>query len=267
MEEFRGLIHIHSSYSYDGKVSIPDLAELCRIHAYRFMVVTEHAEKNVNKDNMQMLVSECESLSSNDLIIIPGLEFVCMGDIHILGLGIKKYLTASDPRKVIRGIHNQGGLAVLAHASYYKKIPYEILNELDGVEIWNLKYDGRLSPKLRCFKILKKFKNENENIIKYAGLDLHKSRDFGKLSIYIKAKKVTEKEIMIALKKGNFYMTNGLTTLYPRKELKFYEKFVFAVLNLLHDTRELGLVSGKKVLKLIGVRPPKALSKIIYRIF
>ena len=58
-------------------------------------------------------------------LVIPGLEFNINNEIHILGVGIEKYINESDPEELIRKIHENNGLAILAHTADYKKIPYD----------------------------------------------------------------------------------------------------------------------------------------------
>jgi len=261
----RGIIHVHTTYSHDGKLSLSDLAQLCKLSGYKFIIVTEHAE-DMTKDSMNRLVQECELLSNEDLIIIPGLEFRCADGMHILGLGIKKLLPVRNSKDVIAEIHRLGGIAVLAHTSYYKKIPWENLLEVDGVEIWNARYDGRFAPKIGCFRILKKLKKFNHNFVRYCGLDLHSHYEFGKLSIIVDVKddKINSRMILDALKKGEFKITNGLITL--NQEFRIRDEIILILFNSIYY---LILLSKKCVAKLfnaLGVQPPEKLLKIIKRL-
>lgn len=263
--DIKGLMHIHSSYSYDGKVALQQLVDLCRSQGYRFIALTEHAI-SMNEAKMKMLVSECVTLSRNDLVIIPGLEFECDGDIHILALGIEEYIPISHPKEIIHEIHKLGGVAILAHVSYYDRIPYEALYDLDGIEIWNVKYDGKYAPRLKNFAILKKFKERNPNIICYGGLDFHKIQEFRKLSVSINigTKNVNGKEVLTALKEGNFYITNGLISIEPLKN-QHNIRFIIIIFVFLSDILRFGKMLGRKIFKATDTKPPKILQDLIQR--
>jgi hypothetical protein len=263
-----GLLHIHSSYSYDGEVSLQQLRDLCKNSGYKFITLTEHA-KNMSKDKMKMLVLECNSLSSADLTFIPGLEFDCDGDYHILALGIEEYIETANPKEVISKIHELGGIAILAHVSYYDRIPYDVLASLDGIEIWNIKYDGKYAPKLKNFKILKKFKEINPNIICYGGLDLHEINEFKKLLINVRTRSVDSKDskkILTALKAGNFHITNGLFIIGSKGNLES-NIIKFIIFILLFNLLVIAKIVGRKIFKATNTKPPKIFLDWMKRIF
>lgn len=263
--KIRGLLHLHSKYSYDGKIFLRELAHLCRVYKYKFVIMTEHAE-SLNDIKMKEFVRECKAHSDENLIIIPGLEFTC-GGVHILGLGINECLSESNLANLITKIHNNGGIAVVAHVNYYKKIPYDELLNIDGLEIWNAKYDGWYAPSLKCLKILKKFKYFNDKVIAFCGLDLHSEYEFGKLSVIVNVDeiKINQRVILELLKEGDFQITNGLITIDLRNS-KWIENIFIVLLRsiyiILFTTKKCIL----KFFKVIGFKTPKKLAKMIKRI-
>ena len=88
---FAGIIHIHTAYSHDGMLSLPDFVELAKKKHINFMLLSEHAEDFDDK-KMQIFVNECEKITKDGILVIPGLEFNINDQIHILGIGIKKYI-------------------------------------------------------------------------------------------------------------------------------------------------------------------------------
>ena len=203
----KGLAHIHSSYSFDSKCSLKELATLCGKKGYRFMLLSEHAE-GYTQEKMQELVQECKDLSSEDLYIFPGLEYNCEG-MHILALGVNSLIDESDLPGMIRRIHELGGISVLAHVIYYNSIPYERLSALDGVEVWNPRYEGNYSPSLRSLRILKKFRERNKRILACGGLDLHETGNMGRIWLCVEPSGNGREAIFSALKNGRFKITNG----------------------------------------------------------
>ncbi len=95
-ENIKGIIHVHSDFSRDGLHSVADLAEFARQSGFRFVGLTDHAE-DLSEEHMQSLRQECEKHSDESCVMIPGLEFRCSGDIHILGLGIAHDIASGDP--------------------------------------------------------------------------------------------------------------------------------------------------------------------------
>jgi len=231
----RGMFHIHSTYSHDGKISLSNLATLCRENKYDFIITTEHAESIGNQQSMDKYLSECEKLSDSNFLIIPGLEFICEREFHIIGVGVTDYITANDEKEVISEIHAQGSIAVLAHIGYYDHMDYELFDEVDGIEFWNLKYDNKYLPRLKPLQMFEKFRKRNTEVLGFAGLDLHSEYYFGRLSINVEAKNLSINEILSNLKKGNFYFTNRFITLYPTKIPGIHLKVIFRSFNLVYD--------------------------------
>src|SRR3990172_6112768 len=94
-ELVKGIIHVHSDFSRDGLCSIADLADFAREAGFQFVGLTDHAE-DLSPEDMESLRRECEKHSERSFVMIPGLEFRCSDDIHILGLGITGDISSSD---------------------------------------------------------------------------------------------------------------------------------------------------------------------------
>jgi len=172
-ERVRGIIHVHSEFSRDGLSSIADLADFAREAGFRFVGLTDHAEDLCPHD-MESLQQECEAHSDESCLMIPGLEFRCSDEIHILGLGIAKEIVSTDAVSAAREIQAWGGLAILAHPSRNEyQFPRELWVSLNGIEIWNAGYDGRFVPPLANLRLLQEARTANHNILGFGGEDLH----------------------------------------------------------------------------------------------
>jgi hypothetical protein len=172
---------------------------------------------------MQLVINECRNECRNEtheeFLVIPGLEFNINDEIHILGIGIEKYIAEPDPEKLIQKIHENNGLAILAHTAEYKKIiPYTKLKDLDFIEIWNPRYGERLSPSIKSIKILYEFRKMKKTYIASGGLDLHKREDLVPLWQSVFSARLNQKEILNSLKKGEFTTTNGFIRFPPLKD-------------------------------------------------
>ena len=172
-EPLRGIIHVHSDFSRDGMHSVADLAAFARESGFRFVGLTDHAEDLIPKD-IHNLQRECEEYSDESCLIIPGLEFRCSGDIHILGLAVTQEITSDDPVTVAGQIQHLGGIAILAHPSRNGyQCPAELYRVLNGIEIWNTGYDGRFVPPLANIRLLQEARAGNTNVLAFGGADLH----------------------------------------------------------------------------------------------
>jgi len=212
---FRGLIHIHTTYSYDGTLSLPDFVHLVKTRHYDFIILTEHAEDFDDK-KMQLLVNECSNVSDDAFIAIPGLEFNING-IHILGIGIENYIQETEPEELIRKIHENNGLAILAHTVDYTAIPYTKVKGVDLIEIWNPRYGERLAPSRASLKVLHEFRILKKTYSATGGLDLHTMKDLVPLYQQVFSDRLTRSDILNSLKGGEFTTIHGFIEFPPQK--------------------------------------------------
>ena len=172
-ESVKGIIHVHSDFSRDGLHCVADLADFAREAGFQFVGLTDHAE-DLSFEDLKSLRGECEKYSDDSCVMIPGLEFRCYDDIHILGLGFTGDVLSSDAVTVAIEIGARGGLAILAHPirNGYK-CPQELFGVLGGIEIWNAAYDGRFVPRLASLRVLQEARNVNPSMFGIGGADLH----------------------------------------------------------------------------------------------
>lgn len=229
MPEICGLFHVHSKYSYDGHLSLGELKELAKKEGWQFIVLTEHT-KDMTKDEMEELIRECELLSDEKFTIIPGLELDCGSGMHLLGIGIKKYIENRSLKDAIWQIHDSGGLAILAHPPSNAGLFQMSLVELDGVELWNTVYDSSWIPRLSSFQLLEKLRTKRESVYGYGGVDFHRRGQLIKLLTIVDVEKVNCETILDSFKKGKFYLKKGNLIIDPSGDLGSLQKFTFAVL-------------------------------------
>ena len=187
-------LHIHSNYS-DGKIDFDELILQAKKLNMKYISITDHNCVEGYKN----------SKYKDDPILIKGVEFDCfyrMSLLHILGYGIDienielnklcakneleqkndliRLFKSRHPKKVIKAIHNAGGIAVLAHPcccnvlflrDFVKRLKKY---GLDGIEVYYpydrfrgiIKFSSRNYP----FEIAKEL-----NLIKTGGSDEHSS--------------------------------------------------------------------------------------------
>ncbi|MDP8223544.1 MAG: glycosyltransferase [Candidatus Lernaella stagnicola] len=167
------LLHVHSTFSYDGELSVAEIAALLRERGIRVGFLTEHT-RQLSADDVRRLREECAAHSDDELLLVPGLEFDQKGDHHVLALGVTELLPEDDYEKLVDLIHDAGGLAVLAHPE-----PGDITGNLefagrfDAVEVWNTMHDGQYVPNADVLWQYRAARRAGAGFVAVAGADFH----------------------------------------------------------------------------------------------
>jgi hypothetical protein len=226
----KGILHVHSVFS-DGEESLDRLVQIFKRSAMDFVAVSDHAEV-FDDARMQHYVELCESLSDKTFVVIPGLEFALHGgDTHILGYGVTRRVRAVDMEKLVDGIHDAGGIAVLAHppAGSINMIG-SIKAKLDGIEVWNGRYDGVYAPRADSLQLLRRIRAVNLKASAFGGVDLHKVSQAQKpIYVQVDARETTRAAIMTALLSGAFTVRGANMTIPSTGDLTFVQELSIAV--------------------------------------
>src|SRR6266705_2131857 len=127
-------------------------------------------------------------------------------EIHILGYGITRRIRFTDMENLVDRIHDDGGIAVLAHPPLGSiNLIGPIRGKLDGIEVWNGRYDGASAPRAGSFQLLRRVRMLNTKAAAYCGIDLHKiSQIRGSVYIEVEAERLETNTIVGALRAGRF---------------------------------------------------------------
>lgn len=221
--DFKGLIHVHSNFSYDGVHSLSELEEFGRKKGYHFIALTEHSE-TLNDETMLRYVAECENVSRAGCLIVPGIEFDCENDIHILGLGAERYTSRKDAVEVAQFIKEQNGIAVIAHPKRRNhSVPSALLEVADGIEVWNVAYDGRFVPNTQALRLLEKARDESNGRrrLAFGGQDLHRLTAQSKVETTVAGDHLDKKALLEALGMGDFIVSNQYFKLKATERIRF----------------------------------------------
>ena len=223
MKHFKGIIHVHSDFSYDGQHSLKEIAVFAKKRGYHFVGMSEHSD-TFNEEKMAEYLKECQKVSSPDCLIIPGIEFTCDQNLHLIGLGVENYIDSKDPFVVARHIHEQNGVTIIAHPSRSDyQLPINLASAVDGIEVWSVAYDGRFVPNNHSLNLIKKMRKENVSIIAFGGQDLHRIMDNCNVEITVSGNGGSRLTILHALKEGHFTVSNFYFRLDSRNELSRLE--------------------------------------------
>lgn|SRR5208282_3026483 len=261
----KGVMHIHSRYS-DGEFALSELREIFAAEHCAFVCMTDHAEY-FDAESLQRYLAECESLSDAKFRLIPGLEYRCERDMHILGYHATKLFQGTDPQEVIRHIDGQGAISVIAHPKndFFEWI--ESFSTLpQGIETWNTKYDGRYAPRSGTFALLQRLK-QRAPMRAFYGLDLHWKKQFRSFFIELDCDSAPAEAIVSALAAGKYTAYKDdlqlpSSGILPQPLLDQFDR-----MNARSQRMRLLAKKGKKMLDGLGIRVPASLKAQLRRIF
>jgi predicted metal-dependent phosphoesterase TrpH len=129
-------LHIHSHRSYDSVASVKNIIENAKKRGLSGIAITDH-EVLTSTDVLEMA-------TQNNIWIIRGIEAKTdIGDI--IGLFLSEKLKSRKAADLLDEIHDQGGVAVLAHPFKYMKqidyYPVKLLEKIDAVETVNARWE------------------------------------------------------------------------------------------------------------------------------
>lgn len=259
---YQGIIHAHSTHSYDGKVPLVELKTLLQSRGLSFACITEHTDY-LNAETAALFVAQCRALSDASFVFVPGFE-VPYGQAHVLHIGATEFQTSVAKDEVeLEAWRKVASFVVLAHPVRNQFIvDTSLLAVLDGIEIWNQQYEGKAVPRPASVKLLKKLR-ATKSLLATGGIDLHRAEHLGSPYTTLDVDELTEAAILTALKAGAFrFGTTSLSigateVIEPTVQMRFRSLAARSVIK-----------SGKVVnasLARLGIRLPKRLVRAIRR--
>ena len=230
MSLYKGVLHVHSSFS-DGEESLDRLADAFRLAGMSFVAVSDHAEVFDDR-RVEDYARICEALSTHSFLMMAGLEFALHGgDIHILGYGITRRVRYTNMEELVDGIHEAGGIAVLAHPPLGSiNIIGPIRGKLDGIEVWNGRYDGTRAPRSDSFQLLRRIRSMNPAAAAYCGIDLHKMAQMRKpVFVEVETERLERETILNAFRAGSFTLHGSNISIPSTGNLTFVQELSIAV--------------------------------------
>ena len=174
-----GIIHVHSEYSHDGRDSIAALHQFALARGIGFIGLTDHAE-DFEPDRYVALQQECAAVSDARVRIIAGLEYRFNGfpGLHLLALGLSKWIAPRTPADFIRQTAGVAGFTIMAHPVLPNyEMPDEVRAGIDAIEVWNASYNTRYLPDPRAIRLLHQINATRPEVVGTAGLDQHDARN------------------------------------------------------------------------------------------
>lgn len=238
--ELKGIIHCHSTYSYDAKLSLVELKELCQKNGVKFVCMTEHTDELTHERAMEF-IEECKKLSDNNFLFIPGFEVPykvkevngeareaglghtgsgegALGykHAHILMIGMREFYETYAPSiEILKKWTEKAAFVVLAHPVRNQFLVDDgLLNEIDALEVWNQQYEGKRVPRTRSLTLLKILRTVKPLLLATGGVDFHRKEHFGAPFISLSVDSFTEQAIIEKLQTGAFVVSSSQTSFF-----------------------------------------------------
>jgi len=218
MKEVKGIMHIHSAHSYDGKMELGELRETLIAHGFSFACMTEHTD-SLTSGAARTFISECNELSDDKFIFIPGFEVPYL-DARVLMIGARKFFgQAAHDVEALLAWREVTPVMILAHPTSNNFQVDDTLQDLiDGVEVWNQRYDGALTLRPRSVRLLEDLRCQNE-LIATGGIDYHQREHLTGPATYMQVSILDEQVIVDKLTAGEFQFGNQARTFSATESL------------------------------------------------
>ncbi len=233
MADAVGVVHVHSAYSHDSRDALPVLREFALERGLRFVGLTDHAE-DFDSARFAEYRAECARLSDAAVTLIPGLEFRFEGytGLHLLALGLTRWIAPAKPAEFIDQTRGVAGLTIAAHPVLFKYVaPDEVLAGIDAIEVWNAKYNTRYLPDPKAIRLLHEVRRARPSVVGTVGLDQHDAANDRRSRVVVDA---SAADPLAELRAGRFRnrglgLTFGPTVEWPPYGLPLLEatRFVF----------------------------------------
>jgi predicted metal-dependent phosphoesterase TrpH len=203
-KEIVGILHCHSTYSYDGKMTLKELRDLFVSRGVRFVCMTEHADE-MNPEMARAFIRECDTLSDTTFKFIPGFEVPYL-NAHVLMIGCREFFKNYAPDiETLREWTAHAPFVVLAHPVRNEfAVDDALLGELHALEVWNQQYEGKRVPRTRSLNLIEELREKKPMLVATGGVDFHRIEHFGSPQVTLSPDTFTEGAIIEKLKTGAF---------------------------------------------------------------
>ncbi len=185
MRPLRVVLHVHSTWSYDGRWPLRRIARLYGAFGVDAVMMTEH-DTGFIPERFDDYVAACAEASTRRCRLVPGIEYSDpSNDVHILTWGLDRFLAEGRPvPETLAAIADAGGAAIFAHPvrrDAWAKFDPAWTAGLHGIELWNRKSDG-VAPGIQAEELIAR-----TALPATVGQDFHKLRHIWPLTMRMTA--------------------------------------------------------------------------------
>lgn len=202
MQQLRGVAHVHSTYSFDGRLTLLDLAKFFRERGIHFVLMSEHVE-GLTPESVRSFMTDCAKLSDQSFLLIPGIE---IDALHALFYGVQAIEPWSSNEELASQLAAGGAMTVVSHPVKIRKgIPAITQAQVEGVEVWNSRHDGKTALDGRILKYWRRLRSElGRNVFPVCGIDFHSRNDFVPLVFELECDRLKRDSVLAAIRAGQY---------------------------------------------------------------
>jgi len=203
---FKGVVHLHSTYSHDATLSLPTVRDLLKGRGYHFGLMAEHHE-DLDEGTLAEFIDACADLSDEGFLLIPGIEFHtrCLA---ACGVTMPAAFGPGEAER-LANCYTEGTFNVLVHPSGVASLPdVALLRKVDAVEVWNVKADGGRYPAGRRIALWKRLRREYD-VHPVVGIDLHDESQLASVHVRLTLPELTTPAVLSAMKAGDYRLYHG----------------------------------------------------------
>tara|TARA_B100001964_G_C14259098_1_gene614301 strand:+ start:6392 stop:7237 length:846 start_codon:yes stop_codon:yes gene_type:complete len=215
---YKGVFHVHTTYSCDATLTLEDYVAYAKQENISFIFFAEH-DGTFTKELYDEYKTECKRLSTDSLLLVPGIEFTIEGKTHIAVFGLEEFHEVDSVEEKLSVIKNAEGLSSYAHPAYYHDDKYSAeFVKVDAIEILNSRYNNTCFPNYKSYSLYQRYRRENKNIAITCGPDWHHEKDFkGYVYHYLKLEKLDKDEILDKIRNKQSVFGKGIIKYNPDK--------------------------------------------------
>lgn len=204
---FRGVAHVHSTYSFDGKLTLEDLIRFFRDRGLDFVLMSEHVE-SLDPARIHSFVEDCARYSSEEFLAIPGIEIDALNALYY---DVQPVTSWTDEEDLARRLVSAGAMAVVSHPVKVRSdVPAVTAELVEGVEIWNSRHDGKLAPDGKIIQFWRLLRRRlGRQLLPMCGIDFHKKDDFIPLVFELQCESLERRSVMCAIRAGKYTIHRG----------------------------------------------------------
>ena len=146
MTTIRTVLHAHSTWSYDGRHTLSQIARMYGALGVKAVMMSEH-DTGFDPDRFGEYRQACADASTPRCTLIPGIEYSSPDNrVHILTWGPDHFLGEHRPvLDTLIDVQTAGGAAIFAHP--IRQNAWQVFDPrwvayISGIELWNRKSDG-----------------------------------------------------------------------------------------------------------------------------
>jgi hypothetical protein len=199
---FRGVAHVHSTYSFDGRLTLEELARFFRERDVQFVLMSEHVE-SLDPPKIRSFIEECGRYSDESFLLIPGIE---IDSLHGLYYDVQPVVSWSDNESLARQLVSAGAMAIVSHPVKVRNgVPPITASMVEGVEIWNSRHDGKLAPDGKMIQFWRSLRQRlGRQLLPLCGIDFHRKDDFIPLMFEVACENLDRRSVMTAIRAGRY---------------------------------------------------------------